>query len=112
MQDKPDLVLYDSTPISNLPGESLTEFKQWVLNDGLKPSVALRRLMEKYDCTKLDSSVPINMVKYAYPDIDIAMLGLRSRIVDSDYPNSKPDQFSDEDFDKGIEELLSYPPDR
>lgn len=37
--------------------------------------------------------------------------GLRFRLVDSAYPNSDPKQFSDEDFDKGIAELLSLPLD-
>ena len=52
----------------------------------------------------------INLLRFAYPDIDLGRRGFRFRIVDSGYPNSDPKQFSDEDFDKGIEELLSLPP--
>ena len=93
-----------------LPMESARDFKRWVLIDGLKPSVALRKMMDKYQCPKMDVSVPIKLVELTYPDIDITLHGFRFRMVDSAYPNSDPTQFSDEDFDKGIEELLSLPP--
>jgi hypothetical protein len=110
MSKKPDLFLFTTTPITSLPMESAEDFKRWVLVDGLKPSVALRKLMEKYKCPKLDVSIPIDLLRFTYPDIDIGRQGFRFRIVDSAYPNSDPKQFSDEDFDKGIEELLALPP--
>lgn len=109
-KDRPDLFVFTTTPITEIPKESYDEFKNWVLNDGLKPSVALRKLMDKYNCQKLDVSIPIHLVEQTYPDIDIARRGFRFRIVDSAYPNSDPNQFSDQDFDKGIEELCSLPP--
>ena len=109
MPKKPDLFLFTTTPITSLPMESADDFKRWVLVDGLKPSVALRKLMHKYDCPKMDVSVPIKLVELTYPNINIASQGFRFRIVDSAYPNSDPKQFSDEDFDKGIEELLALP---
>lgn len=93
----------------SLPQESAEEFKRWLLVDRLKPSVALRRLMEKYNCPKLDVSVPIDLLRHVYPKLDISRQGFRFRLVDSAYPNSDPRQFSDEDFDKGIAELLSLP---
>jgi hypothetical protein len=110
MSKKPDLVLFKTSPMTKVPRESFDEFKRWVLVDGLKPSVALRKFMDKYHCPKPDTSIPIGLVEYTYPEIDIASCGFRFRINDSAYPNSDPTQFSDEDFDKGIEELLSRPP--
>ena len=111
MSNKPDLTLINTAPITLLPKESAEEFKRWLLIDGLKPSVALRRLMEKYNCPKPDVSVPIDLLRHVYPKLDISRQGFRFRLVDSAYPNSDPRQFSDEDFDKGIAELLSLPMD-
>lgn len=111
MSDKSDLTLINTAPITSLPQESAEEFKRWVLVDGLKPSVALRQLMEKYRCPNPDVSVPIDLLRHTYPDLDISRQGFRFRLVDSAYPNSDPGQFSDEDFDKGIAELLSLPLD-
>ena len=94
----------------DLPMEFADNFKRWVLMDKLKPSVALRKLMEKYNCSEMDVAVPIKLLELTYPDINVTCNGFRFKIVDSAYPNSDPKQFSDEDFDQGIEELLSLPP--
>ncbi|MBI3562620.1 MAG: hypothetical protein HY080_12985 [Gammaproteobacteria bacterium] len=110
MAKKPNLVLITTLPITKVPRESFDEYKRWVLVDGLKPSIALRKFMDTYNCPKPDTSIPITLVEYTFPDIDIARLGFRFRINDSAYPNSDPKQFSDEDFDKGIEELLALSP--
>ena len=99
-----------TTPITELPMESLSAFKHWVLDEGIKPSAALRKLMEVYNCPTPDPSVPVQLVELTYPNIDLARQGFRFRIVDSAYPNSDPNQFSDRDFDEGIEELLKLPP--
>jgi hypothetical protein len=66
--------------------------------------------MEEYNRPTLDSSVPIQLIELTYPNIDLARQGFRFRIVDSAYPNSDPNQFSDKDFDEGIDELLEIPP--
>ena len=110
MSDKPNLFVIDSTPLDNMPVESLKDFKKMVLIDGDKPSVALRSLMEKYNCPKVHDMTVIELLRLTYPDLDLGRRGFRFRIVDSAYPNSDPKQFSDEDFDQGIEELLSLPP--
>lgn len=47
-----------------MPKESFDEFKNWVLVDGLKPSVALRKFMDKYRYPKPDSSIPVELIKY------------------------------------------------
>jgi len=66
--------------------------------------------MEKYQCPKVDASIPITLIELTYPDLDIARQGFRFRLVDSAYPNSDINQFSDEDFDEGLDALLSLPP--
>jgi len=109
MSDKPHLTLFDTTPLDNLTKESLEDFKQWVLQDEIKPSVALRRAMKKYNCPKIHTTSVVHFLNLTYPNIDIGHGGFRFRIVDSAYPDSDPNQFSDDDFDKGIEELLKHP---
>lgn len=36
--------------------------------------------MDKYPCPKPDTSLPIGLVEYTYPEIDIASCGFRFRI--------------------------------
>ena len=110
MQDKPILYSLKTTPDTVLPKESLDDFKNWILNDGLKPSQALRKMMKKYNCPNPDPGVPIQYVSLTYNNLDLGRTGLRFKIIDSAYPNSVPEQFSDDDFDKGVEELLALPP--
>ncbi|MBI3562619.1 MAG: hypothetical protein HY080_12980 [Gammaproteobacteria bacterium] len=109
MSKKPHLFLFTTTPITKIPKESFDDFKHWVLVDGLKPSVALRKMMGKYQCPQVDVSVPIECVKFTYPNIDIALNGFMFRMIDSAYPNSDPTQFSDKDFDQGLAEVLAHP---
>jgi len=110
MADKPDLTLIDTTPFNTLPRDSFDHYKKWVLEEELSPSVAIHKFMEKYNCPDLHVMTVVHMLEHTYPDVDIGRRGFRFRIVDSAYPNSDPKQFSDKDFDKGIEELLSLPP--
>ena len=110
MTDKPDLTLIKTTPKNVLPKESFDSFKQWIMHDGLKPSAAIRKFMKAYDCSGLHVTTVVHLLEHAYPDLDLGRRGFRFRIVDSAYPNSDPKQFSDDDFDQGIEELLSLPP--
>lgn len=109
MTDKPPLTSITTTPINELPKESLVAFKQWVLDEGMKPSKALRKVMEEFDCPTLDPSVPIQLIELTYPNIDLARKGFRFRIIDSAYPHSDSNEFSDEDFDEGVAELLKLP---
>ncbi len=106
----PKLTLINTAPMTKLPQESASDFKRWVLEDGMKPSAALRLLMEKYQCNKLDPYVPIELLQITYPELDTARRGFGFRIIDSAYPASDTAQFSDNDFDDGIAELLSLPP--
>ena len=112
MADKSDFAVVQNAPCTNLPLESAEEFKKWVLVDNLKPSVALRKLMDQYNTPNPDPNVAIELIELTYPELDAARLGFRFKVIDSAYPNSDPTQFSDEDFDKGIEELRSLPPEK
>ena len=96
--------------VDQLPPSSAEDFKKWVLNEGMNPSKALRRLMEKYDTPHIDSSIPIKLVELTYPDLDISRGNFTFKIVDSAYPNGDPEQFGDNEFDTAIEELMSLPP--
>jgi hypothetical protein len=109
MVKKPDLSVFTNKPLVSIPRESFDEFKHLVRVAGMKPSIALRQIMKKYNCSQPGASLAISMVEVAYPEIDITRRGFRFRINDSDYPNSDPKQFSDDDFDKGIEEILALP---
>ncbi len=109
MANKPELSVFTNKPLVSISKESFDDFKRWVRVDGIKPSVSLRQVMKKYDCPTPGPSLAISMVEFAYPEIDITSKGFRFRINDSAYPNSDPNQFSDEDFDKGIEEILALP---
>ena len=98
-----------TTPINKLPEDSFNKFKQWVLQEGLKPSVAIRKFMQVYNCPDLHVTTVVHLLEYTYPDVDIGRKGFRFSIVDSAYPNSDPKQFSDDDFDNGIAEILALP---
>jgi hypothetical protein len=105
MADNPDLTLINTTPLSDLPDQSLEDFKAWVLNEGLQPSVALRKLIYKYNVQNPGSSLPIRLVELTYPDIDISKCDFNFKVTDSGYPNSDLDQYSDSDFDEAVKEL-------
>ena len=57
--------------------------------------------------TLLDAGVVVSLVKVTWPDADFHGSGLRSRIIDAAYPNSDATQFSDQDFDDGIAQMLA-----
>ncbi len=108
-QENPDLTVIHSESVSDIPLESLHDFKRWVLDEGMLPSKALRKMMEKYDRPNLDVSVTVQLLKKTYPEIDITCGGFRFYLVDSNYPNSDPKTFSDSDFDDGIAKILEHP---
>ncbi len=60
-----------------LPEEILADFRQWVLVDGMKPSAALRKIMEKYNCPHPGSALPIYLARYTWDDLDLGRTGLR-----------------------------------
>jgi len=106
---KANLFPINTTPVDSVPVEAYDEFKQMVLQGGLKPSEAIRTIIKKYDCSDMHDTTVIHFLRRTYPDVDLGRRGFRFKIIDSAYPQN-PGQFSDDDFDKGIEELLSLPP--
>lgn len=109
MKDKPDLFLYSSEPLSDLPKKAFEDFKESVVIQRLKPSLAIHHLMDKYECKSLDSSVVISLVEHTFPEINVAAGGFRAKVVDAAYPSDCNEEFGDRDFDKGINELLLHP---
>jgi hypothetical protein len=93
-----------------VPKEALAYFKMEALQNGLLPSVALRKMMVKFACPLLDAGVVISLVMVTWPDADFHGSGLRARVVDAAYPNSDVKQFSDQDFDVGIQKMLAQLP--
>lgn len=90
-----------------VPPAALEWFKRAVLENGTKPSMALRGMMQEFACPLLDAGVIISLVKWTWPDADFHGSGLRARVIDAAYPNSDAAQFSDQDFDEGIAQMLA-----
>ncbi len=111
MTDNSDSTVINMKPFDNLPKEARDDFRKLVLENEYKPSKALYSVMEKYRCEDIDVSTVIRLVEYTYPELDVSRQGFRFNIVDSAYPKNQS-QFSDKDFDDGIQELLSLPPEQ
>jgi hypothetical protein len=107
MNDNADLAAAGPEKVYLVPPAALDWFKRAVLEDGTKPSIALRGMMREFACPELDVGVVISLIKVTWPDADFHGSGLRARIIDAAYPNSDPSQFSDQDFDNGIAQMLA-----
>lgn len=105
---KPDLKLIHGGPVMELPDSALEEFKS-LIDEGMKPSVAVKRVMSKRDISQLDPSVVYCMVRFAYPNVEVNRFGISFKIADSNYPDSDSNQFSDDDFDNEIQKVLDAP---
>ncbi len=112
MSEKPHLTLFTTTPTDSLPRESFDKFNQWVLQDGVKPSVALHQFMEQYDCPDIDVRTIKGLLELTYPDLDIDRGGFRFQFMDANYPHCPSRFFSDNDFDDGLAYLLSHSPEQ
>lgn len=109
MPDNADILVLTPTPLSNVAQEAFDDFRRWVLTDGLKPSAALHKFMDKYACSNPDSLMPIRFVEFTYPDIDISRNSFTFKVHDSGYPRVKK-EMNDGDFDKLVEEMRTLPP--
>ena len=107
MNENIDMAADQSEKIYVVSPAALDWFKRAVLDDGAKPSKALRGMMQEFACPLLDAGVVVSLVKVTWPDADFHGSGLRSRIIDAAYPNSDATQFSDQDFDDGIAQMLA-----
>ncbi len=105
---RPKVELVHSISEWEMPMQSLYDFKEWVLEEGMAPSKALRKVLVKYKCND-KTSATIQLLRKTYPDIDISSGGFRFYIIDSHYPDSDPNDFSDQDFDEGIARILAIP---
>ncbi len=107
MTTPPHLTVVNSTPVQKIPAESKDDFIRWI-NDGKKPSEAIKKLIEKYQLTELHTLVTIELIEAAYPKIDLSPF--RGYLVDANYPFGNIDDLSDEQFDARIKELWESPP--
>lgn len=106
--NKSNVTVIASTPISKVPKESFEEYKRWVLDEGLSPSAALHKYMDKYNCPNPNASITIRLIEFTYPQIDISRNNFTFKIQDSGYPFVQ-EQMKDADFDNLIQEMLTLP---
>jgi len=97
------LTVYYNDPVQSIPLESKDVFVA-LINAGEKPSNALKSITEKYRLDKLDHSITLALLRAAYPNADLMDEGLKSRIIDADYPNHKTD-LTDQELDEIIERI-------
>lgn len=109
MSDKPDLTLIDMSPLDSMKKESFDVFKNMILIDKLKPSVALRKIMDEHNCPDLHGMTVIHLIEFTYPELDISQNNFTYKINDSGYPRVQVD-LDDEAFDKLVEETRILPP--
>jgi len=102
-KDKDHLTVYYNQPVQDVALESKDVFVELVKN-GRPPSAALKEIMEKYKLDRLDHSITLALLSAAYPNADLMDEGLRSRIIDSDYPNVKK-SLTDKELDEIIERI-------
>lgn len=109
MSETPDLTLIDMTPLDSLEIESFDVFKNLILIDKLKPSVALRKVMDEYNCSEIHGMTVIRLIEFTYPELDITQNNFTFKIHDSGYPRVQV-ELDDEGFDKLVEETRILPP--
>jgi len=89
-------------PLDKLPKKAYDDFKESILEDGLKPSAALYKIMKEYKSNEVHVTSVVHLAEHTCRELDISRQGFRFYVIDSAYPQN-PSQFSDDDFDKGIE---------
>ena len=102
---KDHLTVYYNEPVQSIPLESKDIFVE-LINSGKAPSTALKTIIDKYELKRLDHSITLALLGAAYPNADLMDEGLKSRIIDADYPNIKKD-LTDQEFDEIIERIKS-----
>lgn len=110
MVKKTNLIVISNTSIEKIPEEVFSEYKNWVLKDGLAPSVALNKFMNEYQCPNPDSSIVIHLIEFTYPEVDISRNNFTYKIHDSGYPHVQK-ELNDSGFDKLVEEMRTLPPE-
>jgi hypothetical protein len=108
MSENPYLTVIHNKPVQDIPKESMDDFVRWVNKENLKPSQALQNLIEKYELTKLDTMLVIELIEAAFPGIELG--SLRGYIVDANYPFCDPEDLSHDEFDDQILHHRNNPP--
>ncbi len=107
MKDQqPDLYTIENALIEGFPEQSVQQFVDDV-GCGVPASTALKTFIETEALTHLDTSVIIDLIWLAYPEIDIAAIS--GRIHDSGYPFGDEKDLSDAEFDKTVKEAFESP---
>lgn len=102
-KNKDHLTLYYNEPVQSIPLESKDIFVE-LIKSGQSPSMALQSIIDQYQVKRLDHSITLALLRAAYPETDFMDEGLKSRIIDADYPNHKSD-LSDKELDEIIERI-------
>jgi len=106
--DKPDLYSIERPLIENYSAHTVEQFTVDIKN-GISPSKALNAFVTNNACSELDSSVIIDLLRQAYPGIDIGQIA--GIIHDSGYPFGDPVDMSDDGFDKIVTQVYENPPE-
>jgi hypothetical protein len=101
--NKEHFTIYYNEPVQSIPVESREVFVE-MIKSGKSPSAALKIIIEKYQLERLDHSITLALLTAAYPNADLMDEGLKSRIIDSNYPNLK-NEFTDRDLDEIIHRI-------
>jgi len=105
---KPDLYSIEQALIEKYPAQSIDKF---VLDtkSGITPSKALQNFIKDNLCAELDSSVIIDLLRQAYPGIDIGQIS--GLIHDAGYPFGSLEDMSDVEFDTIVIRAHKNPPE-
>lgn len=105
---KPDLYSIEQALIEKYPVQSIDKFVLDTEN-GITPSKALQDFIKSNSCEKLDSSVIIDLLRRAYPGIDVGQIS--GLIHDTGYPFGSLESMSDVEFDAIIIRAYKNPPE-
>lgn len=105
---KTDLYTIESALITKYSKEAVESFLSSTSAGGA-PSLALKKFIQQTHSKKLDSSVILDLLRKAYPGIDISSIS--GTIHDSGYPFGNPNDLNDETFDQIITQAYENPPE-
>ena len=103
---RPDLYTIEHAPIENFPEQSVEKFISEI-KQGSTPSKALHSFIESNSCSHLDSSVIIDLLRRAYPNINISEIS--GMIHDSGYPFGSSEDMNDTEFDRIVIQAYENP---
>lgn len=107
MKDQqPDLYTIENALIDGFSEKSVQQYLDDV-GCGIPASQALKTFIETEALTHLDTSVIVDLIRRAFPEIDIAAIS--GRIHDSGYPFGDEKDLSDDEFDKIVKEAFESP---